>query len=86
MRLSLQLQYQDGTSKDVICNAADMVAFEDKYDISVVKIGEQPRIGWLLYLAWHAEKRTGSTKDDFDKWCDSVESIGESETDPKSEA
>ena len=86
MRISLHIEYEDGTSRDVVCNAADLVAFEDKYNVSVVNLGAEPRIGWLLYLAWHAERRVKNTKDDFDKWCETVAGVGEAETDPKSEA
>lgn len=85
MRISLNITYTDGTSRDVISNAADIVAFEDKFNTSIVKIGEEPRMSWMLYLAWHAEKRTGNTKDNFDTWCDKVDAIGESDEDPKSE-
>lgn len=84
MRISLRIYFQDGSNRDVVCNAADMVAFEDKFDVSVVKIGTDARIGWLLYLAWHADKRLGNTKDDYDKWLDSVDSVGDSDVDPKS--
>ena len=83
MRINLQLEYANGTKKDVSCNAADIVAFEDKFDVSLVKIGNEPRIGWLLYLAWHAEKRTGGTTEDYEKWLESVESVGDSGVDPK---
>ena len=83
MRISLHVEYSDGTERDVTCNAADLVAFEDKFNVSIVKLGDDPRIGWLLYLAWHAEKRTGNTEDDYEKWLDSVEAVRDSEADPK---
>ena len=50
MRISLRIYFQDGSTRDVVCNAADMVAFEDKFDVSVVKIGTDARIGWLVEL------------------------------------
>lgn len=86
MRINLQLEYSDGTKRMVACNAADLVAFEDKFNVSVMKLGEDPRIGWLLFLAWHSEKRTGNTADDYDKWLDTVETVGDSDVDPKSKA
>lgn len=84
MRINLHVEYSDGTGRDVTCNAADLVAFEDKFNTSIVKLGDDPRVGWLLYLAWHSEHRTGNTKDPYEKWLDSVESVGESDVDPKS--
>ncbi len=84
MRINLQITYANGTTKDVTCNAADLVAFEDKYNISSAKLGGQDsKLSWLLYLAWHSEKRTGATKDNFDKWLETIESVGGSDTDPK---
>lgn len=84
MKINLHIQFEDGTAKDVTCNAADLVAFEREHNISVAKLGDDPRISWLLYLAWHSEKRTGATKDSYDKWLDNVAQVGESQSDPKS--
>lgn len=75
----------DGAKKTIVANAADMVAFEDKFDISVGRLSGEPRMGWMLYLAWHSEKRTGATTLDFDKWLETVDQVGGSDTDPKSE-
>tara|TARA_B110000977_G_C10913785_1_gene430334 strand:- start:564 stop:824 length:261 start_codon:yes stop_codon:yes gene_type:complete len=84
MKINLHIQFDDGTAKNVKCNAADLVAFEREYDVSVAKLGDDPRVGWLLYLAWHSEKRTGSTKESYEKWLEKVETVGESDEDPKS--
>ena len=83
MRIKLHLEYSDGTERDVTCNAADLVAFEDKFGVSIVQLGNDARIGWLLYLAWHSEHRTGNTTEDYEKWLESVEAVGDSESDPK---
>ena len=83
MKINLHIQFEDGSSKDITCGAADLVDFENNYNISVAKLAEDTRIGWLLYLAWHSEKRTGSTKLEYDKWCETVATIGESDDDPK---
>lgn len=84
MRINLHVEYSDGTGRDVTCNAADLVAFEEKFNTSIVKLGDDPRVGWLLYLAWHSEQRTGNTKEAYEKWLELVESVGESDVDPKS--
>jgi hypothetical protein len=83
MKLNLQITYSDGSSKEIEATTADMVAFEEKFNVSVAKLGADTRIGWLLYLAWHAEKRTGATKDSYEKWLESVESMGDTEQAPK---
>jgi hypothetical protein len=83
MKLNLQLTYADGSTKETTTNTADMVAFEDKFNVSIAALGAETRLSWLLFLAWHAEKRTGATKDSYEKWLDTVENIGGSDQDPK---
>lgn len=84
MRINLQITYENGKSKEVTCNAADLVAFEDKYNISSAKLGgPDSKLSYLLFLAWHAEKRTNETKDNFEKWLETIESVGGSDKDPK---
>jgi hypothetical protein len=84
MKINLHIDYVGGVSRDVTANAADMVAFEDKYSISIANVSADPRMSYLLYLCWHSEKRTGAVKETFEKWCESVEQIGAADTDPKS--
>jgi hypothetical protein len=83
MKLNLQVTFDNGTSKEVVCNAADLVAFEDKYNVSIAALGSETKLGYLLFLAWHSEKRTGGTKDSYETWLDSVASVGDSGNDPK---
>lgn len=85
MRINLHVQFEDGTSKDITCNAADLVAYENKYNVSVGSLGQESKLGHLLFLAWHSEQRTKATTKSFDEWLDSVGSIGDSDVDPKSE-
>jgi hypothetical protein len=83
MKINLQVVFEGGVTKEVVCNAADLVAFEDKFDVSIATISAETRLSHLLFLTWHSEKRTGGTKDTFDKWLESVESVGDSGIDPK---
>jgi len=84
MRINLHVQFEDNTSKDITCNAADLVAFENEFNVAVSQLGAQSKLGHLLYLAWHSEKRTKSTELSYDDWLGTVASIGDSEADPKS--
>ena len=81
MKLTLRIEFADGTHKDVLVSAADMVAFEDKFNVSIAKL-DDPRIGWLLFLAWHSEKRKKQTEKEYEEWLELVDSIGTTE-DPK---
>jgi hypothetical protein len=81
MKLTLRIEFADGTYKDVLVSAPDMVAFEDKYNVSIAKLDE-PKMGWLLFLAWHSEKRKKQTDKEFETWLELVDAIGATE-DPK---
>ena len=81
MKITLQLTFLDGSTHDVLVSAADMVAFEDKFDLSIARLDEA-RISWLLFLAWHSEKRRKATDKPYEEWIDLVETIGANE-DPK---
>lgn len=83
MRIPLTVEYAGGTSKEILAGAADMVAFENKFDVSIGAISEAPRMTHLYYLAWHAEKRTKATNLEFEAWLETVESVGGNATDPK---
>ncbi len=81
MKITLRIEFNDGTSKEIVVSAADMVAFEDKFNISVAKLDE-PRIGWLLFLAWHSEKRRKAVDLSYEQWLDLVDNVGATD-DPK---
>jgi hypothetical protein len=83
MRIVLRLDYVNGTSKDVVASAPDLVAFEREFDISVTSLGNDTKFSHLLWLAWHSEKRRKETSAEFETWLESVEMVGGSETDPK---
>lgn len=83
MKINLRLQYESGEAKEVTCSAADLVAFEDKFDRSVAKLEAEFRLTDLLWLAWKSETRRKATTKDFEKWLDEIDSINVSEEDPK---
>lgn len=78
---ALKIDFTDGSSETVQAIAADLIAFESRFDLSVAKLGDEVRLTHLFFLAWHSLKRQGKTKDDFEKWIESVVSV--SNADPK---
>lgn len=82
MKINLQIT-RNGESKTVTANAADMVAFESKYNVSVASLSADPKMSYLLFLAWHSEHRQGNTKDKFEDWLNDVETVGAGEESPK---
>lgn len=75
----LRVVYLDGNEETVTAIAADLVAFEAKFDLSIARLQHEVRLTHLFFLAWHVLKRGGKTKDEFDKWVESVSIVTEAE-------
>lgn len=75
MRISLHVEYVDGSGAAVIAAAPDLIAFERKYDRPMAVFATEARVEWLLFLAWTALKRTGRVTEDFDPWTERVGTI-----------
>lgn len=81
MRMQLEVEFLDGTQKDIKVIMADMVKFESEYSISIAKLGQEMKVTHLLWLAWVALKREKQVTAEFDSWVETVASIGA--VDPK---
>lgn len=75
--INLRVEFLDGSSADCSAIAADLIAFETKFDLSVAKLEAELRLTHLFFLAWHVQKRTAQTKDDFEKWIETVSIVTE---------
>lgn len=75
MNINLRVIYADGTTADLEAKAPDIVAFEEKFDLSMAALRDKVQIRHLLFMAWNVARRTGQTKDTFEKWLESVESV-----------
>ena len=77
--IALLVEFTDGSNESIEAIAADLIAFESRFDLSVVKLESEIRLTHLFFLAWHALKRQGKTKDDFEKWAESVSMVVQAE-------
>ncbi len=68
----LKIDFADGTTKEVSTSAADLIAFEERFDMSIAQLEKNIRMTHLFFLAWNALRRAGDTKDTFEKWVDGV--------------
>ena len=75
MNFNLLVTFLDGTNREVSGIAADLVAFEAEFDLSVTRLNQDMKITHLLWLGWHVLKRTGETKDVFAKWVETVDGV-----------
>ncbi len=81
MRMQLDVEFIDGSKKEVKVIMADMVKFESQYDLSIAKLGQDVKVTHLLWLAWAALTREKQITADFDTWVETVAAIGA--VDPK---
>jgi hypothetical protein len=76
MKINLHIKYLDETEKDVAAVAADLVAFEAKFNISVAALSSETKLTHLFFLAYSVEKRTNAIKDiSFEKWVETIETV-----------
>lgn len=80
MQINLKVTFTDATKLDVTATAADLVAFETKFDLSVAKLEQNVKLTHLLFLAWNQQRRAGETKLEFEKWVDTVDAIEAADT------
>lgn len=81
MRMQLEVEFLDGTKKDVAVVMSDMVKFESEFSLSIAKLGQEMKVTHLLWLAWSSLTRQKLVSTDFDSWVETVSAIGA--TDPK---
>lgn len=80
MQINLQIKFADQTDKTITATAADLIAFETEFNLSVAKLESEVRLTHLLFLAWHSEKRTKATGLEFSAWVETVEAVEAKET------
>ena len=81
MRMQLEVEFVDGTKKDIKVIMSDIVKFESQYNLSIAKLGQEMKVTHLLWLAWSALTREKEVTTEFDSWVETVASIGA--VDPK---
>lgn len=76
MNFTLAIHYIGKDEPKVVNGiAADIVAFETKFDISMSRLQKDVKLTHLMFLAYAVEKRTGATTDEFEKWLETVEIV-----------
>jgi len=75
--IELAIAFVDGSREEVSCIAADLIAFETKFDLSVARLQKEVRFTHLAFLGYAALKRTGKTSDEFEVWAQSVAGVEE---------
>ncbi len=76
MNFTLAIHYV-GQSEPKVVNgmAADIVAFETKFDMSMSRLQKDAKLTHLMFLAWSVEHRTKATGKPFEEWLNDVEAV-----------
>jgi len=75
--INLRVDFLDGTSAEVVAIAADLIAFETHFNLSVARLEKEIRLTHLFFMAWSVLHRTKLTTEGFDKWVESVSMVSE---------
>ena len=70
--LNLTVNFVDGSTKNVEVIAADIVAFELKFEKSIDDISLMTH---FYYLGWNALKRVKETEKPFEEWISEVRGV-----------
>lgn len=80
MRLTFNIELEDGTKHRVTTSYADIIALEDEFDIDASDLIKRQKAKWLAFLAWHALKRKQLVDTTFDIFRTQVETVDPEDT------
>lgn len=79
MDVQFKIKPKGAAEKTIAAGLVDLIAWEEKYERpSSTLSGESAFARDYVWLAWHAEQRTGATSLDFMEWVatlDEIESV-----------
>lgn len=75
MKLTFNVELEDGSKHRVQTAYADIIAMEDEFDIDASDLVTRQRGKWLAFLAWHAMKRRKMTNLSWDAFQEQVEAV-----------
>jgi hypothetical protein len=77
--IDLTVVYLDGTEETVSAVAADLIAFESHFDLSIARLDKELRLTHLVFMAWHVLKRTKKTTETFEVFTERVAGVAQAE-------
>lgn len=75
LALDVKITFEGGEEAAVTCKTPDFLTFESHFDKAFSVLQEQPRLTYLLFLAWAAAKRSKLTDKPFEEWSETVENV-----------
>ncbi len=77
--IDLTVAYIDGTTETVSAVAADLIAFESHFDLSIARLEKDLRLTHLVFMAWHVLKRTKKTDEPFEVFAEKIAGVSQAE-------
>lgn len=71
--MELTITRTDGSTATTKVAAADLIAFERKFDTTYEAVDKTPRIEYIAFLAWNSLHRTGVETRTFDEFVDALD-------------
>lgn len=76
MDVQFKVKPRGGDAKTITASLVDVIAWEEKYQRPSSSLSEDQAFARdYVWLAWHAEHRTGGTQLDFMEWVATLEEI-----------
>lgn len=75
MKLTFNVELEDGSKHRVTTAYADIIAMEDEFDIDASDLVTRQKGKWLAFLAWHALKRRRVIELSWEQFREQVEGI-----------
>lgn len=71
LKMNVSVSYADGREVEVTVGPATQVAYEAKFGKPLGSFGDEPYVGELYWLAWHASK----SGVEYEAWLESLDGV-----------
>ncbi len=84
LRAQIQVTNNQGVMHSYDCTGALFIAFEQHFDLSIMELGESPRLEHIWWLGYEAARRMNQHDGlTFTQWCDITQEVNfEADDDP----
>lgn len=82
MEIAFKFKPKGASQEEITAEIVDVIAWEEQYQKPITSVENNPFVRDLVWLAWHAMKRSGRTSLEFMDWVATLEDIEQTESVP----
>lgn len=82
MKMTITVEMASGETLEVEVHPVTQVAFEREFKMPLASLGDDPRLEYSYWLAWHASQRGRPNALKFDDWLETVDGLSAGADDP----